>query len=208
MRAGSYRQSLLRNDAPGCTRCEIGEIHGTDESNQMVWTDSCSPSRSCDDSDPGVGVRAVAADVHRAGDSAAHRRAGAVRKSSSVLHRRDHRARAHRGHRQAPLFSLRHARRLAAATRRWILVSATGGLENVAQPFCIQYRRAPGRYRAPVRSAVRSASAGRLEAYRQRRNVLQRPIRRHGKLDARDAGRSDGRNEAQRARIARFGKHP
>src|SRR5438552_12118012 len=50
---------------------EIGEIHGTYESNQMVWTDAARLRDRDDDSDLGVGGRAVAVDVGRAGDSAA-----------------------------------------------------------------------------------------------------------------------------------------
>src|SRR2546426_6055177 len=150
MGAGSYRQSLLRNHAPGCIRCEIGETYGTDESNQMVWADSRRLRDRGDDRDPGVCDRAVAADVGRAGVPAAHCDAGENDRASADY--RDHRTSAHRGYRQAEVFGLRNARGLAAATRRCVLID-----RRPAQQFRINTGAARGRYRAPARSAARWA---------------------------------------------------
>src|SRR5437762_13775311 len=117
MRAGSYRQSLLRNHAPGCTRSEIGEIHGTDESNQMVWADAHRLRDRGDDSDLGVGVRAVAARVRRATGVPA---CGAeeCRRGRPPTDPEADRPRAPRGPRQAHIRRLHTAARLAAAAGR------------------------------------------------------------------------------------------
>src|SRR5438034_8866954 len=132
MRAGSYRQSLLRNHAPGCTRSEIGEIHGTDESNQMVWADAHRLRDRGDDSDLGVGVRAVAARVRRATGAPACGAEECRRGRASTDSGAD-RARAHRGHRQAQIFGLRNARGLAAAAW-WRILTAVELVEALHRP--------------------------------------------------------------------------